>query len=98
MDGIGIGSPGGRGYRAPYGANNPNRYAACRGAEENLYRHSKLATYSILPAESLDQLDDSVPPANLGGGGKLRHFKWGPVGNALVYVDLNKNIRYRFSV
>ena len=22
MDGIGIGSPGGRGYRAPYGANN----------------------------------------------------------------------------
>ena len=78
--------------------NNPNRYAACRGAEENIYRHSKLATYSILPADSLDHLDDSVPPANLGGGEKLRHFKWGPVGNALVYVDLNKNIRYRFSV
>ena len=55
-----------------------------------------MATYTILPADSAPKGNDTVPPANLGSGEKIRHFKWGPVGNALVYVDQNKNIIYRF--
>ena len=56
-----------------------------------------LATYTIVPAGEEEKSLDGVPP-NLGGGKHLRHFKWSPVGNALVYVDHNRNIRYRLKM